>query len=87
MILFEDDRDLRLGYCWTAEALTRGVYMHPWHNNFISAALMDQDVAETLRVTDEAFAVLKKKQATLGPVEQLKARFARLEQETVAAGG
>jgi glutamate-1-semialdehyde 2,1-aminomutase len=86
MILFDDDRDLRLGYCWTAEALTRGVYMHPWHNNFISAALTEQDVDETLRVTDEAFAVLKKRRATLGPVEQLKARFARLEEETVSAG-
>jgi glutamate-1-semialdehyde 2,1-aminomutase len=77
MILFNDDPDLRLGYCWTAEALTRGVYIHPWHNNFICAALTEQDVKQTLDATDQAFAVLKKRRPTLGPVEQLKARFAR----------
>ena len=76
MILFEDDADLRLGYCWVAEALTRGVYIHPWHNNFICAALTESDVERTLNATGEAFAALKKQRATLGPVEQLKARFA-----------
>ena len=78
MILFEDDPDLRLGYCWVSEALTRGVYLHPWHNNFICAALTENDVKMTLDVTDQAFAALKKRRSTLGPVEQLKARFARL---------
>jgi glutamate-1-semialdehyde 2,1-aminomutase len=77
MILFEDDPDLRMGYCWVSEALTRGVYLHPWHNNFICAALTEQDVKMTLEVTDQAFAALKKRLPTLGPVEQLKARFAR----------
>ncbi len=48
MILFDDDPDLRLGYCWTAEALTRGVYIHPWHNNFICAALTEEDVKADL---------------------------------------
>jgi len=83
MILFDDDPDLRLGYCWTAEALTRGVYIHPWHNNFICAALTESDVKLTLEATDEAFAVLKKRRPMLPPVEQLKARFARLHPETL----
>jgi len=78
MILFEDDLDLRLGYCWVEEAVTRGVYLHPWHNNFVCAALTESDVKATLDVTDQAFEALKKRRATLGPVEQLKARFARL---------
>ena len=77
MILFDEDPDLRLGYCWVAEALTRGVYIHPWHNNFICAALTEEDVKLTLDATDQAFAVLKERRAALGPVEQLKARFAR----------
>ncbi len=85
MILFDDDPDLRLGYCWTAEALTRGVYIHPWHNNFICAALTEKDVQQTLDVTDQAFAALKKRRPTLGPVEQLKARFARRHEETLTA--
>jgi glutamate-1-semialdehyde 2,1-aminomutase len=76
MFLFEDDPDLRLGYCWVAEALTRGVYIHPWHNNFICAALTESDVEKTLHATGEAFAALKEQRATLGSVEQLRARFA-----------
>jgi glutamate-1-semialdehyde 2,1-aminomutase len=78
MILFEDDPDLRLGYCWVEEALTRGVYFHPWHNNFICAALTENDVKLTLDATDQAFAALKKHRSTLTPVEQLQSRFARL---------
>jgi len=82
MILFEDDADLRLGYCWTGEALTRGVYFHPWHNNFICTALTEEDVAMTLHATDRAFEALRKRRAGLGPVEQLMARFARLAQRS-----
>jgi glutamate-1-semialdehyde 2,1-aminomutase len=85
MILFDDDPDMRVGYCWVSEALTRGVYIHPWHNNFICAALTTDDVMLTLAKTEEAFAALKKKRATLGPVPQLAARFAHLNEETLAA--
>ncbi|MBZ5607708.1 MAG: aminotransferase class III-fold pyridoxal phosphate-dependent enzyme [Acidobacteriia bacterium] len=85
MILFDDDPDMRLGYGWVSEALTRGVYIHPWHNNFICAALTENDVKLTLEITDEAFAALKKKRATLGPVPQLAARFARLHDESLTA--
>lgn len=85
MILFDDDPDLRLGYCWVAEALTRGVYIHPWHNNFICAALTEDDVKLTLDATGEAFVTLKKRRPTLGEVQQLKARFAHLHRETLTA--
>ena len=84
MILFEDDPDFRLGYCWVAEALTRGVYLHPYHNNFICAALTADDVRLTLDATDQAFEALKKRRSTLGPVEQLMARLSRLPQKTHA---
>jgi len=77
MILFDDDPDLRLGYCWVTEALTRGVYIHPWHNNFICSALTEQDVKLTLDAIDQAFAALKTRRPRLGPVEQLRARFSR----------
>ncbi len=84
MILFDDDPDLRLGYCFVTEALTRGVYLHPTHNNFICAALTEADVALTLAATDEAFAMLKKRRASLGPVEQLKARLSRMARPGMA---
>jgi glutamate-1-semialdehyde 2,1-aminomutase len=71
-IFFEDDPDFRLKYRWTEEALSRGVYLHPYHNMFISAALTEGDVRMTLEATDEAFQALKKCRDTLGPVEKIK---------------
>ena len=70
-IFFEDDPDFRLKYCWTEEALTRGIYLHPYHNMFISAALTENDVKATLEVTDQAFQAVKKRRPTLGPVEKV----------------
>jgi glutamate-1-semialdehyde 2,1-aminomutase len=71
MILFENDPDFRIGFCWATEALKRGVYLHPWHNNFISAAHSEADIERTLEVTDIAFAELKKRQTTLEPVVKI----------------
>jgi glutamate-1-semialdehyde 2,1-aminomutase len=76
-IFFEDDPDFRLKYCWTEEALTRGVYMHPYHNMFISASMTAADVQKTLEITDLAFQSLKKRQPTLGPVEKISALLAQ----------
>ena len=45
MFLFDDDPDLRKGYRWCSEMVSRGVYMHPFHNMFISNALTMDDIA------------------------------------------
>ena len=60
MMLFDDDPERRRGNFWTSETVKRGVYLHPWHNMFISAAHTEADIARTLAVTDEAFAALCK---------------------------
>jgi glutamate-1-semialdehyde 2,1-aminomutase len=75
-ISFEDDPDYRLKYCWTEEALVRGVYLHPYHNMFICSALTESDVKVTLEATDEAFAVLKKRRSTVAPVEKIRSMLA-----------
>ncbi len=72
-ILFEDDPDFRLGFCWVAETLQRGIYLHPFHNMFVCSAHTESDVRKTLEATDGAFEALKKRQPTLGPVEKLAA--------------
>lgn len=59
-IFFADDPDMRIGYAWTAAAIRRGVYLHPYHNMFINSALTPEDVALTLERTDDAFAELRK---------------------------
>ena len=39
--------------------LARGVYVHPWHNMFLCAAMTEADIAHTLDAADGAFAALK----------------------------
>jgi glutamate-1-semialdehyde 2,1-aminomutase len=58
-ILFEDDTDFAIGERFSAEALKRGVYLHPRHNMFLSAAHTVDDIDFALEVTSEAFAALK----------------------------
>ena len=72
-ILFEEDPDFRRGFCWTAEAVKRGVYLHPFHNMFVCAAHTEDDVTRTLEATDAAFEALRNREPTLGPVEKLAA--------------
>jgi glutamate-1-semialdehyde 2,1-aminomutase len=58
-ILFEDDTDFAIGERFSAEALKRGVYLHPRHNMFLSAAHTVGDIDFALEVTSAAFAALK----------------------------
>lgn len=51
MILFEDDRDFSKGNLFTLTALQHGVYLHPWHNMFLSAAHTDNDIEIALKAT------------------------------------
>jgi glutamate-1-semialdehyde 2,1-aminomutase len=42
------------------EAAKHGVYLHPRHNWFLSAAHTEADIKRTLEVTDDAFDAVKK---------------------------
>jgi glutamate-1-semialdehyde 2,1-aminomutase len=76
LFLFDDDPDLRAGFFWCTEMLKRGVYLHPWHNMFLNAAMTFEDVQTTLRAAGEAFAVLNQARSTLPPNERLAPLFA-----------
>ncbi|WP_378942339.1 aminotransferase class III-fold pyridoxal phosphate-dependent enzyme [Mesorhizobium sp. ANAO-SY3R2] len=58
VILFDDDADRRLGNAFCLEALARGVYLHPTHTMFLSAAHTNADIDAALQATDEAFAAV-----------------------------
>ncbi|MCW2638557.1 MAG: aminotransferase class-III, partial [Dactylosporangium sp.] len=60
LLMFDGDTDFQLARVWTREAVTRGVYLHPWHNWFMSAAHTHDDVVDALARTDEAFAALRR---------------------------
>ena len=44
---------------FTGEAARRGVWLHPWHNWFLSAAHTEDDIRFALERTDEAFAAVR----------------------------
>jgi glutamate-1-semialdehyde 2,1-aminomutase len=71
LFLFDDDPDLRKGFCWSSEMLRRGVYVHPWHNMFLCAAMTEADIDQALAAAEGAFAALKTQAPTLPPVEKL----------------
>lgn len=54
-----DDPTLMLHQEWIAECVKRGVFFTNHHNHFINASLTDADIAETIDIADEAFAVVK----------------------------
>jgi glutamate-1-semialdehyde 2,1-aminomutase len=57
-MLFAGDADLKLGTAFTTETVRRGVYLHPYHNMFLNAAMTMRDIEITLSATDAAFAAL-----------------------------
>ncbi|HEX2887303.1 aspartate aminotransferase family protein [Vineibacter terrae] len=57
-LLFDNDPDCAKGDRFTVEALKRGVYLHPRHNMFLSAAHTEADIDFALEATREAFAAL-----------------------------
>jgi glutamate-1-semialdehyde 2,1-aminomutase len=59
-LTFAGDTDHVLAGEFAAEALRRGVYLHPRHNWFVSAAMTGDDLALALSATDGAFAAVRK---------------------------
>jgi glutamate-1-semialdehyde 2,1-aminomutase len=55
---FVGDKDQDLANFWTGECVRRGVYLHPFHNWFLSTAHTASDIDRALETTDEAFAVV-----------------------------
>ena len=71
LFLFDDDPDLRKGFCFSSEMLERGVYVHPWHNMFMCAAMTEADIDGALAAAEGAFGALKQQVRDLAPVEKL----------------
>lgn len=58
LILFEDDADFAKGNLFCQSALARGVYFHPRHNMFLSAAHGEAEIDEALAAADAALAAV-----------------------------
>ncbi|MBF9149649.1 aminotransferase class III-fold pyridoxal phosphate-dependent enzyme [Novosphingobium jiangmenense] len=66
-ILFDEDPDFRIGFAWAEAMLERGVYVHPWHNMFLNAAMTEADIDLLLEAADGALAHVRKSVAALQP--------------------
>jgi glutamate-1-semialdehyde 2,1-aminomutase len=69
MVLFEDDADRRKGFAFCAAAVKRGVYFHPLHNMFLSAAHTTQDIERALDAAEHGFRAVRD---TLTPVPSVE---------------
>ena len=74
LFLFDNDPDLRQGFFWASEMLERGVYVHPWHNMFLCAAMTESDIDLVSEAAEGAFAALRSQLHVLVPHERLKDR-------------
>jgi glutamate-1-semialdehyde 2,1-aminomutase len=54
LLLFDDDPAFETGFAFAAEALQRGVYLHPKHNLFLCGAHTEADIDQALAATDDA---------------------------------
>ena len=57
-VMFEDDTGFTKGFAFCQAALKEGVYLHPWHNMFLSLAHSEADIERALEATDRAFAAV-----------------------------
>ncbi len=60
-LTFAGDQGHQLADVFAAQALRGGVYLHPRHNWFVSAAMTGDDLALVLEATDQAFAAVRKR--------------------------
>lgn len=66
-VLFADDPDFRVGFAFAEAMLRRGVYVHPWHNMFLCAAMTEADVDEAVEAAAGAYAEVRAAFTTLEP--------------------
>ena len=54
-VLFDDDADRRKGFAFCSAAVRHGVYFHPLHNMFLSAAHSPKDIERALDAAESGF--------------------------------
>lgn len=76
-ILFVEDPDFRIGFAFAEAMVARGVYIHPWHNMFMNAAMTADDIDFAINAADAAFADLRRNLPQLQPHPTLMALLGR----------
>lgn len=61
LVLFDADPAWEKGFTFCAEALRHGVYLHPKHNMFLSAAHTEADMAQALQATEAGLRAVRQR--------------------------
>ncbi len=64
LVLFENDTNAAMGFAFCAAALRAGVYFHPVHNMFLSAAHTPEDIARALDAAEQGFRAVRSMTST-----------------------
>lgn len=75
LFLFDDDPDFRIGFAWCEAMLSQGVYVHPWHNMFLCAAMTLSDIDFTIEASRHAFKQIRERGDRLEPHPIVAAMF------------
>ena len=59
LVMFEEDTGLKMGQFFTTDAMTRGVFLHPFHNMFLCGAHTENDIDIALERLDDSFLALR----------------------------
>jgi glutamate-1-semialdehyde 2,1-aminomutase len=70
-ILFDNDPDFRVGYAFAEEMVARGIYLHPYHNMFLCAAMTEADMDSVIEAADASFVAVKGRRDSLQPHKTL----------------
>jgi glutamate-1-semialdehyde 2,1-aminomutase len=60
-LTFADDPQFERAMAWAGDCARHGVYLHPTHNWFMSAALDGETIDRVLRSTDDAFREIRRR--------------------------
>jgi glutamate-1-semialdehyde 2,1-aminomutase len=58
-VMFVDDPDRTKGFAFCTATISQGVYFHPTHNMFLSAAHTEQDIADALEAAEHGFRAVR----------------------------
>lgn len=80
-MLVAGDHDLRIGFALAEEMLARGIWWHPWHNMFLSAAMTEADIDSVIAAADAAIPAVLARRETLRPHPAVAALLAAHQPE------
>lgn len=67
MIQFKDDPDFRFAMAFASAMILRGVYILPYHNLFVCAAMTKDDIAQTIDVANDVLADMAERRSKIEP--------------------